>query len=72
MHAMMQVKLATSEDLVFVPHPVHDPLTFKSLASLNAQTANDGFYGGLRLLKVSCLYLSRGLCTLGSLQQNCS
>ncbi|EPS69261.1 hypothetical protein M569_05505, partial [Genlisea aurea] len=48
------VKLEPSEDLVIVPHPVHDLVQFRSLSHLVNRLKSDGYYGGVRLLMAIC------------------
>lgn len=51
--AVAKVKLVPSERVVFVPNPELDPLEFSSLDTLSTQLRSKGYYGGIRLLKVS-------------------
>lgn len=49
-----QVTLWESPTVQIVPHPVHDPLEFDSLESLESVAVRDGYYGGQRLLFATC------------------
>lgn len=48
------VTLWESDSLRIMPHPVHDPVEFDSLASLEATARRDGYYGGQRLIFATC------------------
>lgn len=47
----MQVTLAPSAKLRFLPNPECDPLEFGSLAACASHIRGCGYYGGLRLLQ---------------------
>ncbi|RVW29393.1 Glucuronokinase 1 [Vitis vinifera] len=48
------VRLQPSEDLVFLPHPTHDLVQFRSLDHLVNRLHKEGYYGGVRLLMSIC------------------
>jgi len=48
------VTLRESRTVEIVRHPLFDPLSFSSLAHLEETAANDGYYGGIRLLYATC------------------
>ncbi|KAL1812270.1 hypothetical protein DCAR_0624479 [Daucus carota subsp. sativus] len=48
------VRLQPSNQLVIVPHPVHDLVHFNSLSHLVDRLKNEGYYGGVRLLMAIC------------------
>uniref|UniRef100_A0A5B7BQW4 glucuronokinase n=1 Tax=Davidia involucrata TaxID=16924 RepID=A0A5B7BQW4_DAVIN len=48
------VKLQPSDDLLIVPHPIHDLVHFKSLSHLVNRLQNGGYYGGVRLVMSIC------------------
>ncbi|KAL8528104.1 hypothetical protein ACS0TY_005786 [Phlomoides rotata] len=48
------VKLEPSENLMILPHPVHDLVEFDSLTHLVNRLQSDGYYGGVRLLMAIC------------------
>jgi len=49
-----EVTLTESEDLEIVPHTVHDPVKFVSLAQLAETSHRFGYYGGIRLVYATC------------------
>jgi len=49
-----EVTLRPSRRLVLVAHPEFDPSSFSSLEHLAGHTDQNGYYGGLRLLKATC------------------
>ena len=59
------VTLWESPALQIVPHPVHDPMRFDSLAALEETAGRDGYYGGLRLLFATCKKFSEHCRTHG-------
>ncbi len=48
------VTLRESRTVEIVRHPLFDPLSFSNLAHLEETAANDGYYGGIRLLYATC------------------
>ena len=49
-----QVTVRESHTLEIMRHPLNDPLSFRSLPHLAKTAANDGYYGGIRLLYATC------------------
>ena len=49
-----QVTVRESNTLEIMRHPLNDPLSFRSLSHLAEIAANDGYYGGIRLLFATC------------------
>lgn len=49
-----KVELWESPMLALVPHPLYDPVEFKSLPALYQRAQQEGYYGGLRLLMATC------------------
>ena len=54
MHAiwLLQVQLKPADTISFKPHAQHDLLEYTSLDHLTQQIAQQGYYGGIRLLMV--------------------
>ncbi len=54
MHAawLLQVRLKPADTISFKPHAQHDLLQYTSLEHLTQQIAQQGYYGGIRLLMV--------------------
>jgi glucuronokinase len=49
-----QVVLMESLRIKIVPHSIHDPTEFSSLAELEETSIRDGYYGGIRLIYATC------------------
>ena len=49
-----QVVLMESLRIKIVPHSIHDPTEFSSLAELEETSNRDGYYGGIRLIYATC------------------
>lgn len=49
-----EVILRESRTIEIVRHPLFDPLTFSNLAHVEETAAQDGYYGGIRLLYATC------------------
>lgn len=49
-----EVTVRPSKRLVLVAHPEFDPCSFSSLEHLFSHTKQNGYYGGIRLLKATC------------------
>ncbi|DBA71160.1 TPA: hypothetical protein ACH3X2_011564 [Trebouxia sp. C0005] len=56
MHAiwLLQVRLKPADIISFKPHAQHDLLQYTSLEHLTQQIAQQGYYGGIRLLMAMC------------------
>jgi glucuronokinase len=49
-----QVVLMESLRIKIIPHSIHDPTEFSSLAELEETSNRDGYYGGIRLIYATC------------------
>ncbi|MFQ6098271.1 MAG: mevalonate kinase [Armatimonadota bacterium] len=49
-----KVRLWESAEVTLLPHRVHDPMVFESLADMHHLATRNGYYGGLRLLWATC------------------
>lgn len=55
----MQVTATPSDQVVIVPNPVQDPLSFDSITGLSSHVAGFGYSGGTRLLMAACRRFAR-------------
>lgn len=49
-----EATIAPSSVMRIVPHPLHDPTSFRSLKDLHRTSTKDGYSGGIRLLQAAC------------------
>ena len=49
-----QVVIMESLRIKIIPHSMHDPTEFSSLAELEETSIRDGYYGGIRLIYATC------------------